>query len=349
MIINSKKDSLNYILVKRGGYKLFSHKLLNRPKLPLISSSYEKKINILLSKPLINKQTNSQINRKYFKNSHFNSNSTINNPLNHDYRKIEESLIEKHPNSYQNNSIKSRNLGTSMTLGDYFPNDKTLTQLSNNNCTTNENNLTLMTNLNIFNNIYNSYKNNINSQDDPSSNEDAVTNSTVSIDSYIKREKNIKKQKEIKERILKLNEKKKFDFMKNILKDDKNFLIDDYLKYKIATKSNRFLSCNNNNNNSRYSFLNGEYKNKKKDGCPILIKDIKIKSLLNDYENKKLELLKLKPLILNENYLNNRYGKDMNKISGINDYELKINLKKNLKSHITIGNNVNIFDLTNSK
>ncbi len=348
MIINTKKESLNYVLLKRGGYKLFSHKLLNRPKLPLISSSYEKKLNILLSKPLINEQTNSQINRKYFKDSHINSNSTNNNPLNYDSRKIEESLIEKHPNSIQNNSIKSRNLGTSITFGDYFPNEKTLTQLSNNNCTTNENNLTLMTNLNIFNNIHNNYKNNIHTQDDQQFNDDALTNSTVSIDSYLKRKKNIKKQIEIKERILKLNEKKKFDFMKNILKDDKNFLIDDYLKNKIVSKSNRFLSCNN-NNNSRYSFLNGQYKNIKKDGHPILIKDIKTKSLLNDYENKKLELLKLKPLILNENYLNNRYGKDMNKISGINDYELKINLKKNVKSHITIGNNVNIFDLTNNK
>ena len=278
MIVNSKKKSLNYILLKKGGYKLFSHKLIKKPKLPFITSNYQNNINLHTSNPFISEETNFSINNKYFtpnpKINHKEGNKTS---LFNDSKKIEDSSIDIDNNSYQCFSTKkTRNFGTSINFEDFFPNnDKNSSKLN-----INENDLTLMSfnsnknnnNLNIFNNIFNHYKKNCQER---RLNDDTITNSTKTIETNLNGKKNMKKQKEMKEEIKKLNEKKKFEFMEKVLKDDKNFLIDDYLKNKIATKTNRFFSFNNNSN--RNSFLNIKNNNKKKYGHPIMIKDIRIK------------------------------------------------------------------------
>ncbi len=348
MIVNSKNKSLNYILLKKGGYKLFSHKLIKKSKLPFISTNCQKNINLHTSNPFISEETKFSINNKYFTpNPKITLKEGNKNSLFDDSKKIEDSSIDIDNNSYQCfQNKKTRNFGTSINFEDFFPNDKNSSKLN-----INENDLTLMSfnsnknnnNLNIFNNVFKHYKKN---GQERRLNDETITNSTKTFETHLKGIKNMKKQKGMKE-VKKLNEKKKFEFMKKVLKDDKNFLIDDYLKNKIAKKTNRFFSFNNISN--RNSFLNIKNDNIKKDGHPIMIKDIRIKSLLNDYENKKRKLLKLKPLILNNNYWNNKYYKDINKASGINNYELKINLKKNFKSHIKFKNNLNFFDLTNSK
>ena len=162
------------------------------------------------------------------------------------------------------------------------------------------------------------------------------------MDLYLKNKTILKKEKDIKEKNKKLNNKKKIMFMRKNLNNDTNFLIDDYLKYNYILKKNK---CISNNKESRCKYLiNNE--NQKKEGQPILIKDIRIKSLLNDYENKKKTLLKLSPFIIRNNYLKKN---NMNTISGINDYELKFNSKKKFKNNIKLGNFGNIFDLSKRK
>ena len=342
MIINS---NLKYTLLKEGGFKLFSHKILNKPKLPQISSNYKKKLFLHNLKPYKNIAKKLSVNKCTERNFHKKYNF-INNT-----ESIDDISLDL-KNNYKGEQSKS--IGISRNLDrdkkDFLLNDKTLSKCN----PVDNNNITLMTfetdndsNLHLFNNLYNDYKKR-NSFYDNNLIDDNLSYSTSSIDSLLKDQEYKKKKNEIKKQILKINEKRKFDFMKKVLKNDKNFLIDDYLRNKTIQKTKKFL-LNKNNNSDRSSFLNNQNLKPKKEELPILVKDITIKSLLNKQENKKLNLLKLKPLILNENYLFNRYGKDMNKVNGINKFELKINLRNKKKYHIKLGNNKNIFNLNYSK
>ena len=119
--------------------------------------------------------------------------------------------------------------------------------------------------------------------------------------------------------------------MNNYLKNNKNFLIDDYLNSRLLAKNRNCISFYGEGRDIFSDVKNG---NNKKEKQPILIKDITIKSLLNDYEKKKKKMIKLSPFIIKEKYLKNKYDREINKISCISDYELKMNIKNEKIYHI---------------
>ncbi len=342
MIVNSKERSLNYILLKRGGYKLYSHKALNKPNLPLILYNYQKYINILSSRTSKNRIKNVLMKNKYStpKSSIYIS-------------KRMEDFSSSYINNKDNSEPKTRNCGTSTNDIGNDHQDKALSHLN-----TIENNSTVITyRLNKGPDKKNNDKSNKNNDDNINNNEENLslpeqfkndeftTNSTRIILSNIKR-KNMMKQKEMKQKESIIKEKKKLIFLKKFMRSDKNYIINEYLKNHISSKNNRFFSCIN--KNERNSFLNIKKENQKKDMETILVKDIRINSLLNNYENKKLQLLKLKPIILRNNYLKKKY-ENTNKFSIINDYELKMNLKKKINNHFKVGNILKAFDINNKK
>ena len=362
MIINSKKKSLNCVLLRKGGDKLFIHSYFPKPKLPLISINYQKNINTLNHSPLFSEKNFFSVDNN--KNLNINSNNNkykkINNTLkistiHNETPKNEQSSFDFDPNnnsiqSIINKKTKTKNTGTSINSDDFLSYEKTLNNFNNkksivNNKTfiyVNSNNITLNNN---FDNNKNDLSLNHNYQNFRI--DDSISDSKKSsIELTLNNKKDFKKDLKIKENLKKLNNKKKFVFIQKFLKNNRNFLIDDYLKYNFLLKKNKFLSNNKDNKDSRCNFLTNKNENNKKEGQPILIKDIRIKSLLNDYENKKKTLLKLSPFIIRNNYLNKN---NMNTISGIKDYEIKINLNKKSKYNIKLGNIGNIFDLSKRK
>ena len=362
-------------MLRKGGDKLFIHKEFPKRRLPLISSNYQKNIKRYFNKPFISEIKNYSLENNNLYRYTNNISSKTRNLLSESVNKNDDYSQDINNNT---NIIKQKkkNVAISVSPEDFSSDEKTLNQLtsSNNGCDNNKTFTTFNNNIkskynkgiNIIKNDYINYKNNIKISQNLQSLklEDSITNSTNSIDSMLKRKNILKKDFENKEKLKQLIDKKKLAFIKNVLKNNKNFLIDDYLKNKNIDKNKKYLLHNDEN---RGKFLNNfalfyqlskdknwnsklkrdnKNGNMKKYGTPILIKDIKIKSLLNNYENKKLKLVKLSPIIIRNEYLRNKFGKDMNKISGINDYELKMNFQKKFKYHINLRNYGNIFDLS---
>lgn len=357
MIINSKKKSLNCILLRKGGDKLFIHKYFPKSTLPLISTNYKKNIKNVFQKPINKEISNFSIDKNIFNKTQNKKYENINistksktKTVAYDSPKNEELSME---NSDIDKSIKkTKNIGTLVNFDD--PNNKTPDKLINNNSIHSNKSIIYLNN-----NDYNNNTNNINidnckdnnnildSKNENLKNGDSLSNSTKSIDSFIQRQ-NILKEKEMKEKMKKFNNRKKFFFMNNYLKDNKNFLIDDYLKSRLLAKNKKSVSFHAEGRN-----IFSENKDENNKGRqPILIKDIRIKSLLNDFENKKKKLIKLSPFIIKEKYLKNKYGGDIRKISCFNDYELKMNIINKKICHITpnkLGNFRNIFNLSKDK
>ena len=348
---------MNCILLRKGVDKIFIHNYHPQPKLPLILSNYQESINIASKKPFLSETLHCSSDNRYLNNNLSNKLNFTNlgfqiRPIFNETTRNEEFSFDINCNPYQNNSNKNtKNIGISVNIKDFSPNKKNLNKLSYNNSADTSQSLIFINDIdselnNKANNInFINYKNNIflNPNLQTFKTDDSMSNSTN--ESYLRMKKIIKNKKELKDKIKQLTDKKKIYFMKNKLKNNRNFLIADYLKNKILIKNSKYMPFKN---EERCTFLNNKNENKKKQGQPILIKDIRIKSLLNDYDNKKKKLIKLSPFILRENYINN-YGK--NKRAEIKDYELKMNIKNNYKYHFRLVNLGNIFDLTktNSK
>ena len=330
MIVNSKDNILNYILIRKGGDKLYYHKYISKTKLPFISSNER---NLFLTRPFLSESKNSTRNYILERNSiNKKDNDMKANSLFSKTQKIEDPIIDKIDNSIQNNSNKNtRNLGTSISFKNFLSKDIFLNKLKYKNNNQINKNLT-----NYNNNKTNSYTDGI---DENINN----FNTFSTPHRYFKNEiinNSIKSNEKItKEKIQKLNNKKKYDIMNIIFKDNKNFLIDDYLKSKQSSNNKKILS---HNDNHRSSYINYTDYNKKKRGQPILINDITIKSLINNYEKKKNKLIKLTPFIIKDNYLRKKNSKS---ISGIKDYELKINIKKYFNNSIKFRNFGKMFNL----
>lgn len=363
MIINSKKKFLNCILLRKGGDKLFIHKYIPKQRLPMISSNYQNNIKILVRKPFIKEMQNYSLENNYLLRNTNNISFKAKTILSETIKK-EDSSLDLNNCTNNNITIKKKSIGISVSPEDFSSYENTLNRFTScNNSLEHTKRFTFLNSKNnndkiinlkynkgikIINNNDIKYRNNISL--DPNSKtfklEDLNTNSINSLDSILRRKNFLKKEIEKQEKQNKIKDKKKFDFIKKVLKHNKNFLIDEYLRNKNILKNKKYLS---NIDDKRSKFLNNIDENQKQYGTPILVKDIRIKSLLNNYEKKRIKLVKLSPIIIRNNYLKNKFGKDMNKISGIKDYELKINFKKKNKYHINLGNLGNIFDLTKRK
>ena len=356
MIINSKKKSFNCILLRKGGDKLFIHKYFPKPTLPLISTNYQKNINILFQKPKSKEIPNFSIDKNIFNKTENKKYQNINISTKSKTKTVAYESPKNEGISMELNDI-DKSIKKTKSIGTLVNFDESSIKTPNN--LNNKNNLDSNKSIFLNNNDYNYNNNTNNTYNDNCKNNnvlnhkienfkkgDSLSNSTKSIDSILKRQK-ISKEKEIKEKIKKFNNRKKFFFMNNYLKDNKNFLIDDYLKSRLLAKNKKSVSFHEGRN------IFSENKDGNNKGRqPILIKDIRIKSLLNDFENKKKKLIKLSPFIIKEKYLKNKYGGDINRISCFNDYELKMNVKNNKIYHITpikLGNFRNIFDFSKTK
>ena len=344
MIIKSKKKSLNCILLRKGRDRLFIYNYYPKKNFPLIKTEHQNKFN---TKPFISETKNFSLENKTNTN---NRNNTIRiniknkTSLNESFNNESSLHINNNTNS-NNYNKKTKDIGISVNIEEFLLNNKTLNKKSHNSGIQSINPIISFNNKAhiMYSNFNKNYQNNFYFNNGIKTFKNDDTNSKKSIESSLKGQKKVKKKEETKEKQKLLKNRRKFDFMKNILNNNTNFLIDDYLKSKFLIKKNK--SC-------KYIIYNSEEKNKVlnnqngyyiKEGHPILIKDIKIKSLLNDYENKKTKSMKLLPFIIKDIYLRNKYGKNLNTISGIKDYELKINLKKNFKYHIKLGSTGNIF------
>ena len=340
MIINSKKQSLNYILLRKGGDQLYSHKYISKPNLPIITTMNENNQNnnnLFLTRTFL--RNFSKFDKDNYMN--FNSNDNEKDPnqktksLLTETQKMDESIIDIFNNTNKGNlNIKDNSPEPINSFKDFSSNNNSEIKLINNNRNESNKSLKSYNNYNIFTNDFIKNKNsfyNFSSQTTTFKKDGTFNNLERVIEPF-------NNKKEFKNEIInskKLKEKNKIKFMKNILKYDKNFLIDDYLKSRNLAKNKKYMYSKDSN---RSSYLITNDYNKEKEGKPIFVKDIRIKSLLNDYENKKSRLDKYSPFIIRDNYLKKKFGNILNSFSGINDYELKINIKNDFKNPFKFGN-----------
>ena len=326
MIIDSKNETLNFILLRKGGDKLFIHKSKKKPDLfPVINSSRNQNNINFLFKPFLS-ELSSIKKRDMTRNSNTLEKDTTlkTKSIISETQKIDESIFDTLIKT--NSNKKTRSLGTSYNFNDFSPNyNKSLNEIKNDkNSRINE---TLFSrNKNLFNNNFLKYKSNILTFDFLKKPFDENKDNHISKSIETPR---IEKDIECKK-------KQQLNFMNNVQKN-KNFVINEY-KFSKKTSTNN-LSFNNinkiNYNNNR------TYNNKKRRA--ILIKDIAINSLLRENEKNKVKLTKLTPFIIRNNYMKTKYG--LNIKPEINNYELKIDINKNFKIPIKYKNYRSIFDL----
>jgi hypothetical protein len=326
MIIDSKNETLNFILLRKGGDKIFIHKSIKKPYLfPIINSSRNQNSrNLFLNKPFlsdlsyIKKMNITRNSNNLEKDTTLKTKSIIS-----ETQKIDDSIFDTLINT--NSNKKTRSLGTSYNFNDFSQNyNRSLNEIKNdkNNVI---NKAFFSFNNNLFNNNFLKYKSNILSFD--SLKKPLVEN----MDNHVSKSiENPRIEKDIKSK-----EKKQFNFMKS-LQNNKNFVINDYKSKKTSTNNISF------NNISKINYYNDRsYNNKKRRA--ILIKDIAINSLLSEYEKNKVKLSKLTPYIIRNNYMKTKYG--LNIKPEINNYELKIDINKNFKIPIKYQNYRSFFDL----
>jgi len=329
MIIDSKNETLNFILLRKGGDKIFIHKSIKKPDLlPIINSSRNKKSNnFFLCKPFlselsfIKKKNITRNSNTLEKDTTLKTKSIIS-----ETQKIDDSIYDTLINT--NSNKKTRSLGTSYNFNDFSPNYNNSLNKIRNDKNNEINNSLFSRNNNLFNNNFIKYKSNILTFDSLKKPLDENMDNHVS-----KSIETLRVEKDIK-----CKEKKKLNFMKS-LQNDKNFVINDY-KFSKKTSTNN-LSFNNINKINYYN--NRNYNNNRKTRRTILIKDIAINSLLNEYEKNKVKMTKLTPFIIRNNYMKTKYG--LNIKPEINNYELKIDINKNFKFPIKYKNCRSFFDL----
>lgn len=331
MIIDSKNETLNFILLRKGGDKLFIHKSIKKPDLPPIINSSRNKINrnLFLFKPFLNELNSSQKMNMSRNSNNFEKDTTLKTKsIVSETQKIDDSIFDAmiNTNTNSNSNKKTRSLGTSYNFNDFSPDyNKSLNEIKNDK--NNEINKAYFSrNNNLFNNNFIKYKSNILTFDSLKKQLDENMDNHAS--------KSIETPRIEKD---KSKEKKQFIFMKN-LQNNNNFVIHDYKFSKRANQNN--LSYNT-INKMNYN-IDRSYNNNKKRRA-ILIKDIAINSLLSEYEKNKSKLTKLTPFIIRDNYMRTKYG--LNLKPEINNYELKMDISKNFKFPIKYKNYRSFFDL----
>ena len=144
----------------------------------------------------------------------------------------------------------------------------------------------------------------------------------------------------------KIGPEKKRDNFITILQNNDNIFINDYLKSKLSKRKNKInLSFNNKNITNYSNSINQNYF--KKSRKPILVKDLAINSLINEYENNKIKFNKFSPLIIREKYMKTKNS--LNIKPEINKYELKIDINNKSKFPVKCKDLKHLFDFTNIK
>ena len=345
MIIDSKNETLNFILLRKGGDSIYIHKSIKKVDLPPIIniSNNQNDPNLFSPQPFLSELTNFTNNNHKTKNSN-NIESDINlktNSLFSETQKIDESVFDTIINESSNK--KTRSLGTSYDINDFSPNynknevkcdkkyaiNKKLISINNK-----ENN-------NLFNKNLFKYERNLKSFDiQEKTFDNNIDNLNLKSIENLKSKNNSQKFMKIIEK-----EKKRDNFM-NVLQRNENIFINDYLKKKLSKRKNKInLSFNNNNITNYKNYINQNYY--KKERKPILVKDIAINSLLNEYENNKIKFNKLSPLIIREKYM--KAKNSLNIKPEINKYELKIDINNNSKFPVKYKDLKHYLDSTNIK
>ena len=334
MIIDSKNETLNFILLRKGGDKMFIHKSIKKPDLPPIINSSRNKINrnLFLIKPFLSELNSSQKMNMSRNSNNFEKDTTLKTKsIISETQKIDDSIfdamINTNTNTNSNSNKKTRSLGTSYNFNDLSPDyNKSLNEIKNDK-NSEINNAYFSRNNNLFNNNFIKYKSNILSFDS------LKKQLEEKIDNHIS--KSIETPRIEKD--IKCAEKKQFNFMKNF-QNNNNFVIHDYKFSKRASQNNLSYSSIN-----KMSYNNDRSYNNNKKRRAILIKDIAINSLLSEYEKNKVKLTKLTPFIIRDNYMRTKYG--LNIKPEINNYELKMDINKNFKFPIKYKNYRSFFDL----
>lgn len=328
MIIDSKNETLNFILLRKGGDKIFIHKSIKKSDLPPIfsKSRNQNNTNNFIFKPFLSEFSNSK--KKSNMSNNLDKDTTIKTKsIISETQKIDESIFDTIVNS--NSNKKTRSFGTSYNSNDFSPNyNKSLNEIKKGKIKETNNKSFFSRNNNLFTNNFIKYKSNIITFDSQKKTLDENMDNHVS--------KSIETPKIKKD--IKFKKKKKFNFMTNF-QNNKNFLINDYNFSKRTTKNSlSFNNINKMSDKSDSSFIS----NKKRK--TILIKDIAINSLLSEHEKNKVILTKLTPFIIRDNYMKTKNG--LNIKPEINNYELKIGINKKIKLPIKLENFRNFFDLT---
>ena len=345
MIIDSKNETLNLILLRKGGDKMYIHKSKKKQDLPPIIniSKEQNQPNLLLPQPFLSELTNFTNNNKTRNSNNIENDINLKTKsLLSETQKIDESVYDTILN--ENSNKKTRSFGTSYNISDFSPNNKQNQEKNGKNIgickkifsiKNNDNN-------NLFNNNYIKYKSNLKSFDFQEKRFDK------NIDNLrLKSIESLKSTNNSQKFMKKIIEEKKRDNFMSILQNNENIFINEYIKNKLSKRKNKInLSFNSNNitTNYQHNITPNYYKKEKK---PILVKDIAINSLLNDYENNKIKYHKLSPLIIRQKYM--KAKNSLNIRPEINKYELKIDINNKNKFPVKIKELKHFFDLSNIK
>ena len=328
MIIDSKNETLNFILLRKGGDKIYIHKSLKKPDLPPIINltKNQNKSNLFLPQPFLSEITNFTNNNNYKTRNSNNIENDINlktKTLLSETQKIDESVFDTIINESTNKKIRS--FGTSYDVNDFSQNYNKNEVKYDNNFEINKKLFPINNkdNNSLFNNNYIKYKSNIKSFDFQ---EKAIDSNIDNL--HLKSIESLKSKNNSQKFMNKLIKEKNRDNYMSILQSHENIFINDYLKNKLSKRKNKInLSFNSNNITNIKNDINQNYY--KKERKPILLKDIAINSLLNEYENNKTKFNILFPLKLREKYMKTKNSLNIN--PEINKYELKIDINNNSK------------------
>ena len=301
MQINTNNSTLNYILLRKNGDKLFETQ--NNEKLPIITLNSKTINNNMLNRNSFNKPFISAIDESTPSSQRKNNTNKINytssfpykaNIKNERIKNFEMLLNNNDKSKMTTNNDKNDNMSSS-SFKEIYPYSKNKT---------------------IFN-----YKNQYASSmfSNNSDNKSSIFNKqTSSVDacssgdsSFIKKlNKNMKKRK--------------IKFMDSILKTNKQFLLDEYLLTHKREKKNIHGSFSKSERNSLFN--NKNYSEEKK-RYPLLYKDICTGKLVLKNNVLNYTKIKLTPFILSERYKHSELESNLDKL----DFTKKINLKGNLK------------------
>ena len=290
MQINTPNKSLNYILLRKNGDKL--SEMQNNEKLPFIT--------------LTSKNTHKNtLTRNYYSNPFI---SSIDENTSSNLKENKFTMIDNIPSFTYKINLKNNKTKNFKII---FNNNENYNKIIDNDNITSSS----------FNEIHPCFKNKNNFENKNNYKSSVYTSTTEDklFDKQINTINSIPSNN---------SNKKKFKLINNILKNNKKFLLDEYL---LTHKKENYKGCFS--KSERKCLLNKNYSEEKKK-FPLLFKDICTEKLIIKNKEINNNKIKLAPYILNERYKNNKLGSSLDKLN----YTKKVNLKGDFKIK---NNNIN--------